>query len=353
MRNSKSTLSHTGPLRLIQIGLGGWGRDWMKIVRAETQVEAAAFVDASPDALKLACERGAPDDRCFTSLTEALRATEADAALVTTNAHGHAPVALAAIEAGLPVLVEKPFTPTIAEARAVVNAAHARGVPLMVSQNYRHHPASHLAAQLVREGRLGEVGYVEVDFRRDHARAVPAPAAHHRLPHPLLLDMAIHHFDLMRFVLGREPLSIDCHAFNPPWSPFVDPASATATITFEGGVVVSYRGSWASSGPVTPWAGEWRLDTARGEVRWTSRDDPSPDRVDVRQLGQPARSLPLPETPNLDRAGVLATFVQAIHTGAEPESSGRDNLGSLALALAAVRSAEEGRTVLLAEIIGA
>ena len=56
------------PLRLVQVGLGGWGRDWMGVVRAERQVEAAAFVDASPEALRLARERGARKDRCFASL---------------------------------------------------------------------------------------------------------------------------------------------------------------------------------------------------------------------------------------------------------------------------------------------
>lgn len=340
------------PLRLVQVGLGGWGRDWIKVVRAEPRVETVAFVDANPESLRLAQERGAPEDRCFASLEEALSTTQADAVLITTGANAHVPVALSALAAGLPVLVEKPFAPTALEAREVVRAAQARNLPLMVSQNYRFHPAPRLAAQLVREGRLGEVGYVEVDFRRNSPRQVAEPTAHNLLPHPLLLDMAIHQFDLMRFVLGREPVSIDCHAFNPPWSPFRDPASAVATVEFEGGLIVSYRGSWVSSGPVTPWAGEWRMDLSGGEVRWTSRDDPPPDRVQVRPLSKRARSLPLPAVPHLDRAGALAAFVDAVRAGTEPESSGRENLPSLALALAAVRSAGEGRAVPLAEFLG-
>ena len=281
-----------------------------------------------------------------------MNATGADAVLITTGANTHAPVALAALAAGLPVLVEKPFAPTVLEAREVVRAARERGLPLMVSQNYRFHPAPRLAAALVRAGEPGEVGYVEVDFRRSSPRQVAESTAHHLLPNPLLLDMAIHHFDLMRFVLGREPVSVDCHAFNPPWSPFRDPASAVATVEFAGGLMVSYRGSWVSSGPVTPWAGEWRMDAAGGEVVWTSRDDPTPDRVEVRELGTASpRTLPLPPVPDLDRAGALAAFVDAVRTGSEPESSGRENLPSLALALAAVRSAGEGRAVRLDEFL--
>lgn len=342
----------TASLPLIQVGLGGWGRDWTRVVREVPGVEAAAFVDTSPEALALAVEAGVDRSRCFASLADALEAVPSGAVLITTGAGGHAPVALQALEAGLPVLVEKPFTVTLEEARTVVEAAEQRGLPLMVSQNYRFHPAPRLAARVVQEGQLGAVGFVEVDFRRDHARR-PA-SAHHALPDPLLMDMAIHHFDLMRFVLGQEPVRISCTPFNPPWSPFRDPAGAAAAIEFAGGLVVSYRGSWASSGPVTPWAGEWRMDAERGEIRWTSRDEPTPDYVAVRDLGtsSPApRRLPLPEVPRLDRAGALAEFAAALREGRSPASSGRENLGSLALALAARRSAREGRPVELSELL--
>ena len=337
------------PLRLVQIGLGGWGRDWMRTVRGHPDAEIVAHVDASPEALALAVAQGAPPERCFPSLAQALDTVPTDAALITTGAVAHTPVALAALAAGLPVLVEKPFTPSIAEALEVVSAARAAGLTLMVSQNYRHFPAPRLVAELVRAGTLGELGAVEVDFRRDNARSHPPATAHHALAHPLLMDMAIHHFDLMRDVLDREPVTVDCHAFNPPWSPFKDPASAIASIEFTGGLVVSYRGSWASSGPVTPWAGEWRMDTALGELSWTSRETPPPDRVLWRPLGGVQEALDLPELPLLDRAGALAAFARAVRSGETPPSSGADNLRSLALTLAAIRSAQERRPVSIEE----
>ncbi|MFC3835564.1 MULTISPECIES: Gfo/Idh/MocA family protein [Deinococcus] len=339
------------PLKLLHVGLGGWGRSWMTVTAAQEEVEVVGHVDAHPEALALAQAQGAAPDRCFPSLEAALHGAGAQAVLVTTNAVGHAPVALAALEAGLPVLIEKPFATSIEEARTVVEAAAAKGLPLMVSQNYRFHPAAQAAAAWVKAAPYGEVGAAVVEFRRDSART--AASAHHLLPHPLLLDMAIHHFDLMRFVLGREAVSIDCHAFNPPWSPFRDPASAVATIDFTGGVVVSYRGTWASSGVKTPWAGEWRLDATDAELTWTGRDDPPADRATVRPVGKRPRALPLPPVVDLDRAGALAEFVHAVREGREPQSSGRDNLGSLALALAAIRSAQERRGVPLAELLEA
>ncbi|HWG84099.1 MAG TPA: Gfo/Idh/MocA family oxidoreductase, partial [Deinococcales bacterium] len=174
---------------------------------------------------------------------------------------------------------------------------------------------------------------------------------------PLLLDMAIHHFDLVRYLLGEDPVLVDCRAFSPPWSPFRDPAAATAVLEFPSGAVVSYRASWVSPSPRTNWAGDWRVECEGGEVSWTSRDDQSvgaADRVAVRRRGRKtARALTLPVVEKYDRSGTLAEFATAIREGREPESSGRDNLATLITSLAAIRSATEGRPVSLEEVLGA
>jgi predicted dehydrogenase len=335
------------PLRIVHVGLGGWGQDWEKnaLPRAK-EVEAVAWVDADP--ATLAAARRAlrlPAKHCFPTLEAALEAVEAEAVLVTVPLAGHVPVALEAIAAGKHVLVEKPFAPSLAEARRAVEAAEARGVVLMVSQNYRFFPAPRAVAKLIAGGELGPVGAVAVDFRRHVGAGSPR---HSALANPLLVDMAIHHFDLMRMTLGQEPRLVSCQAWNPPWSPFEGDAAAAATVAFDGGAVVSWRGSWVSPGPKTNWGAEWRVECAEGEIDWTSRDDRggvSGERATVRPLGGRARKLDLPEVRPYGRAGAVAAFAAAIRTGTEPEASGRDNLGSLALVEAAVASAATGRAV--------
>jgi predicted dehydrogenase len=200
---------------------------------------------------------------------------------------------------------------------------------------------------LLRSGSLGEVGAVSVDFRRYANTAAREGHRHYRVPQPLLADMAIHHFDLMRAVLAQEPVEIACHAWNPAWSNFEEPAAAFATIAFDGGAVVSYRGSWVSPGRQTAWAGEWHMECHAGEVTWTSRDNlgASVDRVTVRPTGKRARRLELPADSPIDRAGSLLAFMRAVATGEEPESSGRDNLGSIALTYAAIEAATTGAPV--------
>jgi predicted dehydrogenase len=337
------------PLRIIQIGMGGWGQNWhLNILRPSADVEIVACVDSDPTMLALAQQRLAlPAELCFSSVAAAIEGVASDAVLITASLPGHVPAALAALTAGKHVLVEKPFAPTLAEARRVVETADACGKVLMVSQNYRFFPAARVVAALVREGTLGPVGAVSIDFRR-YANSAPAEGhRHYTIDHPLLIDMAIHHYDLIRMVLGREPAQIACQAWNPPWSNFRDPAAAAATISFDGGLVVSYRGSWVSPAPQTPWAGEWRIECELGEIAWTSRggSDISADRVTVRKLGKNARRVKLPELPAIDRAGTLMAFVEAIANGQTPESSGRDNLGTLACMHAMIESANLGTPV--------
>jgi predicted dehydrogenase len=336
------------PLRLLQIGMGGWGRSWAEhVVPKLESVKAIGWVDSDPNSLQTAQKNlKLPKKSCFASLKNALEVSDVGAVLITASAVVHAPIAIEALKAGLHVLVEKPFALTLEDAQAVIEVARVHKRIIMVSQNYRYQPAPQLVAKLVREQTLGRVGVIHVDFRRDNVH--PNPNSPHLLwAQPLLLDMAIHHFDLMRFILQQDALELHCHAWNPVWSLYRDPASATVDIKFETGTVVNYRGSWVSPGAVTPWAGEWKLECEHGEISFSSRDNTAPDMVKIRKLGKRERKLELPELDYTGRAGSLNTFVEAIHKGTEPATSGRDNIKSLQLSLDAIRSAQENRIVRL------
>ncbi|HEV2582645.1 MAG TPA: Gfo/Idh/MocA family oxidoreductase [Ktedonobacteraceae bacterium] len=328
-------------IRLIQVGMGGWGRNWAThVLQPSEDVELVACVD--PDAGMLAQAQqllNLPPERYFPTLEAALSAVEAEAVLITASLPAHVPIALEALCAEKHVLIEKPFAPTLAEARQVVETAAQQRRMLMVSQNYRFFPAVQAVRALVRERNLGEIGAVRIDFRYYKNSDQPADQRYAQVQQPLLMDMAIHHFDLMRVVLGQEPTRITCQSWNPPWSKYVDSASAAATITFDGGTVLSYRGSWVSPGTRTSWSGEWHMECSGGEIVWASRDATAPDYVTLRPLGKRAQHLKLPTLAYTDRSGSLHAFVQAIQAGQEPESSGRDNLPSLALMFAAVESA--------------
>ncbi|TMD16778.1 MAG: Gfo/Idh/MocA family oxidoreductase [Chloroflexi bacterium] len=325
--------------------MGFWGRDWARMVIPEIpEVELVGVVDSDARAIGLLQEQlPISPRRCFSSLEGALDATPADAVLVTTTLPGHAPITRAALDAGLHVLVEKPFTDTLECAQELVDLAAAKGSTLMVSQNYRFFPAVRTAAALVKEASLGELYEVSIDFRRNDP-SPPNPSRRHHTHdvQPLLIDMSIHHFDLLRLILGSEPKSITCEAWNRPWSGFQGPCAAVASIRFDSAVVVSYRGSWISAGPETAWAGEWTMEFERGQLSFTSRgeDNVPQDKVVLRPRRGRARTVALPSLAHIDRAGSLAEFASSLRERREPETSGRDNLGTVAFMTAAVKAAE-------------
>ena len=330
-------------LRLLQLGLGPHGRNWARqVIPHIEEVELVAYVDKDPYALDaLREEAKVAPELCFESLKEAIAATQPEAVLNTTALAAHVPLTTAALDAGLHVLVEKPFAPSLALAEQLVDAARERGLVLMVSQNYRYFPAPRAIAAMVHESALGKLYQISIDFRRYSTAGPNGRGRHHLEEQPLLVDMSIHHFDLLRLILSREPQRVYCEAWNPEWTSFSGPSVAVASIVFEGGVVASYRGSWISAAPVTPWAGEWRMEFENGEVIWTSAadSDVTQDSVVVRPRGGEARTVALPAMPRTGTWGTLTEFAAAIRAGREPETSGRHNLGTVALMEAAVESA--------------
>ncbi|GCE27347.1 oxidoreductase [Dictyobacter alpinus] len=334
-------------LKVIQVGLGGWGQAWARDVVAKNKnVETTAWVEIDAPSLEAARKRlDLPAERCFTSLNEALDTVAADAVLVTASLPGHVPSARTALLANKHVLMEKPFAPTVAEALELVELAEERGLTLQISQNYRFAPAARAAAKAISEQKVGRLGNINIDFRRYDNTAPVAENRHYHIWEPLLVDMTIHHFDLMRLVIGQEPVQVICKTWNAAWSKYDEPAEGAMTITFDGGAVVNYRGSWVSTGPQTNWTGEWHMEGEKGELLWTGRGE-LPESVELRLLGEKkTEALELPTITNLDRAGSLAAFVTALETKTVPETSGRDNLKTLALMFAAIESAKTGLPV--------
>jgi predicted dehydrogenase len=334
-------------VKAIQIGLGHWGFSWSQdVIPNVPAIEMVGYVDTSPDATaRVQNELGIDPKLCFASLDEAAKRTDAVLAICTLRTEAHYPVVKRCLELGYHVIVEKPFTTTIAQGKELVALARSQGRVLMVSQNYRHQPAAIAAAKLVAEGKFGVMNMVTLDFRRH------GPSQGYRywdMPDPLLADMSIHHFDLMRFVLGDEAVRLSCRTWNPPGSPFHFHPSGMATIEFSKGTMLSYRGSWMSSGPVTPWAGEWVMDGAEGQILWSSRDHfrgvKGPDLLKLRALDGDAQPVELETLAYADRQGTLNAIAAVVAAGAVPTgfSSGEDNLGSLAMVQASIMSASRG-----------
>ncbi len=337
--------------RVIQVGLGAMAGPWIEAIRAVLGVELAALVEINPAAAaRLVEQYGLQSAPVFAAVREALDTVPADAVINVTPPAAHREVALAAIERGLHVLTEKPLADSMEAAREMVRRAEEAGRVLMVAQDYRYHPPCWTVKRLLQSGELGPVASITVEF----FRGPHIDRFHDQLPHPLLQDMSIHHFDLMRFFLDADPVSITARSWNPPWSWFKGSASAFALIEFPGPVMVTYAASWVATGQEQPWNAHWRFECQDGVIMLRSdrvtvhrRTDEIEDLIHYRHyVNEPPRRIRLARTAfRSPQAYLLDEFVRSVTQGTAPATSGRDNLRSLGMVFDAIRSSETGQVV--------
>ena len=144
-------------LKVAVFGAGSWGRNHVRTVAAQSDAELAAVCDLNPK-VREAMARAYPGVLVTDDAEAALGAAEA--VVVATPATSHAALAERAVERGLPVLVEKPFALTSAEAERVVELAEKKRVPLVVGHLLVFHPAVERLRAMIAGGELGEVYYL-------------------------------------------------------------------------------------------------------------------------------------------------------------------------------------------------
>jgi predicted dehydrogenase len=145
------------PIRIAVFGAGAWGRNHVRNVAALPGAELTVVCDLS-DERREAVRHQYPG---VAITTDAVQAFElADAVVIATPAASHAELAAAAIERGLPVLVEKPFALSVSEAESIAELAETRGVPVVVGHLLLFHPAVVQLKQLIESGELGDIYYL-------------------------------------------------------------------------------------------------------------------------------------------------------------------------------------------------
>ncbi|MFP3463504.1 Gfo/Idh/MocA family oxidoreductase [Arthrobacter globiformis] len=358
----------TAPVRVVQVGAGGMGRAWLRLLGESADVELAGVVDLNPQAARDAlAELGLDAVPVGTSLTELAGAVGAQAVVNVTVPAAHHPVNVEAHFLGLPVLCEKPAAPTVAEALSLAAVAEATGQLLMISQSRRYFRT--LTAFRRQADRLGAIGLLTCDF----FKAPHFGGFREEMEHVLLVDMAIHAFDAARYLLGRNPVSVYCEEFNPGWSWYAGDAAATAVFEMDGGTRFVYTGSWCADGLETSWNGSWRINGADGTAVWDGAAAPVAERVagasaddvladdggvtgsvssapdSVVAEGDAAAEGPS-EGPE-EIAGALAEFVRSLRTGEVPSGEIHANVLSLAMVEAAVKSSQTGQRVLISDVL--
>ncbi|GAA3615285.1 Gfo/Idh/MocA family protein [Microlunatus ginsengisoli] len=329
------------PLRIIQVGAGAMGRAWLHNLAESPDAVVVGLVDLDPGlARAAAADTGHGNAAVAESLDDLLGRVEADAVVNVTVPAAHRAVSERALRAGLPVLCEKPLADTVSSGLSMAAAAELTGQLLMVSQSRRYW--RHLDTLSGLLDQLGEIGAVGCTFRK----APRFGGFREQMPYPLLIDMAIHQFDLARVLIHADPIAVYCDSYNPSWSWFRGDASAEAVFEFADGARFAFSGSWCAPGLETSWNGSWWISGANGTATWDGEHAPAAEDTDGHRLGAEPGSRPE------QIAGSFAEFAAAVRTGeTRPAGEVHSNVLSLAMVEAAIRSAEHRRRVSIAEIL--
>jgi len=235
------------------------------------------------------------------------------------------------------------------EAREMVRTSEETGRLYMVSQSRRWNANHDIVRRAVRGGEFGDLTTVNCDF----FLGAHFGGFRDEMPSPLIVDMAIHHFDLARFMSGVDPVAVYAMEFNPKGSWYRGDVAASCIFEMTDGVVFTYRGSWCAEGCHTSWNGNWRLIGERGTLLYEN-DQPPHGQVVAGDEGfhRPLKDLaiPEPETEATEMHGALREMLRFLRTGETPQTECHDNIKSLSMVFGAIGSAVRGERVLIADL---
>lgn len=336
-------------MKAIIVGLGGRGRGWLKDCRANSDVEVVACVEPfAPNKERAIKELGVPKEQLYDTLNDACKAVKADFVVDVTPPAQHESVAMTAFENKLHVLGEKPLSDNYEAAKRVVTAGKKAGLKHMITQNYRYAGLPRTTARLIKEGVIGPVAQIDASL---YVPWADAPGSHYVTePFMFLTDMGIHHFDMMRYMIEGEPVSAQAITWNLPWGWHKGDACQLILFRFSNGVVGTHRGVGCTMGHVPAGHnGEWRIEGPQGSLTWEG--------FDLFLSRHHRQEKKVREKITLDQndytggpPALLKEFVKALKENRQPECNAEDNLRSMGMVFAAVKSAKEKREVSVSEL---
>ena len=185
-------------MKVAVIGVGSMGRNHARVYSELSEAELVAVSDTDPKQAEAVAEKfGA---LAYTDYRELLEKEKPDAVSIAVPTALHEEVGSAALEAGAHVLMEKPIAATLEEGRRLIEKAQSLGRQLMVGHIVRFNPAIRALRQKLVDGELGRIFQV---FCR---RTGPFPARIRDVG--VVIDLAPHDVDLMRFIIGAEPVRL-------------------------------------------------------------------------------------------------------------------------------------------------
>ncbi len=326
-------------LRVLHVGVGNRGVWPLELCTPETGFVPAALCDIRESALREARERtGLPASVCFENYTEALAHTgpNIDCIIICAPTIFHVPYASQAVEAGLPVLVEKGMGPDWDSACALVRITADRGGRVCVAQNYRYNKVERsIRRALTDPAHPAHVGRVHlVTYSQQRVRPDPRTLTY---PFASVWDMSCHHFDNLAFWFGPIA-SMNATSWKAHWSAYEHHNNTAAHIVFENRV----RGHYIHTHDAARASLEIQIHGERGALVYSDDAGLTFNERPLEQFGsRPVQPVALDEAHG--EADLLRDFYAYVQQGTEPGVSVRHNQETMAACEMMVRSITERR----------
>jgi UDP-N-acetylglucosamine 3-dehydrogenase len=332
------------PLRVAVVGVGGWGIEHARAWAGMPGIELVALCERDDGRLQTAAaDLGVAET--YSSAAALAAEVDLDLVSIATPEADRLDVTLPFLERGVHALVEKPFATTPADAKKLRDAATAHGVFVMPGHVLRFDARVMALKAEVDAGALGAI-------RSIYARRLIPRARHGKYAraHPALVA-AIHDYDLARWLIGAEPLTVRSHALQAGnesvpdilWSTFEFPGERVAVVE-NAWVIPDGAGVWLESElEVIGSEGIARVRVPGDLSLWLSRGHTLPDTTLVPfSLGTATGAL----------RDELSYFASCVARGVAPERvTADDGIAAVRLALAAAESGARKTTVALGSAV--
>ncbi|WP_309083080.1 Gfo/Idh/MocA family oxidoreductase [Chelativorans sp.] len=333
------------------IGCGFFARNHMNAWREVEGAEIVAVCDRDAGRAKAMAESFGIGG-VYTDAEAMLAAERLDFVDIATTVESHRPLAELAARHKVAIVCQKPFAETLEDAQAMVAAAERAGVPLLVHENFRWQKPFIELQRLLQQGTIGKIHYARLSFRHgyDNYKNQPYLAEVARFA---IMDVGLHLYDLARWLFG-EVETVHCRTQR--LNPIVKGEDAfVSMLGHAGGAVSVIDCSFYSVIDPEPFPQTlaW-IEGDRGTLELSAGY-----RLRIHRRGAAAEEIdvepPVPswgEKPwHVVQDSVRAFeehVVAVVRDGVEGAPTGRDNLKTLAVALASYESAERGSVVRLA-----
>jgi predicted dehydrogenase len=325
-------------LKLGLAGLGSMGRNHLRNIANHPDTILVAVSDPEPAALQAAVAQ--TQAQGFADPLEMIAKAHLDGVVVAAPTTYHLALAMAAIERGIPVLVEKPIAASVEDALAIVAAAGKRHVPVQVGHVERYNPA------VIEMGRLLRGGALPAIYTVQSRRAGPFPARIRDVG--VTIDLGTHDVDMLSWIVGERPTRVYAETAQRIHTEHEDllfglmhfPSGATGFLDVDW-LTPAKRRNLVVVGD----RGMFELDYLTQNLTFTSSNIERPELIGGYATTFSGNMARIDVTNVEPLKAQLDEFVRVLHGGGRPMVDAEDGLWAVRLANALLTAASEHRPI--------